>query len=96
MQCTRAKATLSLPLQRVHLLQVGCRVDVDGCHTGRQPQTLLAGTQNGHLQHCVQESHPVVFPEQLAPFTCSRGAGQHAGLTCSRAPPVDAPGNHTH
>jgi hypothetical protein len=45
---------------------MGGRVNVNGSNAGGQAQTALAHAQDGHLQHRVQEAHPVVLPEQLA------------------------------
>ena len=62
----RAGLTLCLVLQRVQLLLVGSRVDVDGGDACGQAQAALARGQDRHLQHGVHEGHPVVLPEQLA------------------------------
>lgn len=73
-ECGCGRATLGLALQRLHVLPVGGGVDVDGGDAGGQAQTTLLGVQDGHLQHGVQEGHPVVLPQQLACAAWGGGA----------------------
>lgn len=76
----RAGLTLCPVLQRVQLLLVGGRVDVDCGDACGQAQVTLARGQDGHLQHGVHEGHPVVLPEQLACVAWGEGAVGLASL----------------
>lgn len=80
-------ATLCLALQRVQLLPVGGGVDVDGGDARGQAQVAVARDQEGHLQHGVQEGHPVVFPQQPACVTWGGGTVSSARLGLSPSGP---------
>ena len=90
-----ASATLGGVLQRVQLLPVGDGVDADGGETRGQVQAELAGGQDGHVQHGVQEAHPAVVPLQAAPVPCGKrdvgSAGPRPGCLCGPRTPTITP-----
>lgn len=70
--------TLCAVLQGAQPPVVDAGVDADSRDAGWHTQALLGTAQDGHLQHGVQEGHPIVLPQQLAGRACGEGVEGHS------------------